>query len=365
MSAIYNLAGLMVDETYPSTKVIHTEYDDAGRVAGVKNAANPNYYAGAVATDSANRIQYAEHGAVSAMKLGNNLWERTSFNPRLQPIQIQLGTTPPASIVQLDYTYGVLVGGTLDTAQNNGNVQSQTVTVGSNIIKQSYTYDQVNRLLSAAETYNQAARWTQTYTFDQVGNRTGLTNSGIDALPTDHTPTVSSSTNRISEAGYVYDNAGNLKDEPAALNKHYKYDGDNRLVDFNTGATQYLYDGDGRRVKKIVVGNPTTTTVFVYNAGGQLIAEYTSDPVPPAAGGGGTSYLTTDHLGSTRVVTGTNASQPVKARYDYLPYGEEIPSSVGGRSSIVGYGGADSTRQKFTQKERDGESGLYYFLARY
>jgi hypothetical protein len=69
ISATYNLAGLMVDETYPSTKLIHTEYDDAGRVAGVKYAAN--YYAGALATDSTNRIQYAEHGAVSAMKLGN------------------------------------------------------------------------------------------------------------------------------------------------------------------------------------------------------------------------------------------------------------------------------------------------------
>jgi RHS repeat-associated protein len=31
----------------------------------------------------------------------------------------------------------------------------------------------------------------------------------------------------------------------------------------------------------------------------------------------------------------------------------------------MGYGGADATRQKFTQKERDSESGLDYFLARY
>jgi hypothetical protein len=128
---------------------------------------------------------------------------------------------------------------------------------------------------------------------------------------------------------------------------------------------QYVYDGDGRRVKKIVAGSPTRTTVFVYNPGGQLIAEYTSDPVPVPPGGGGTSYLTTDHLGSTRVVTGTNQSQAVKARYDYLPYGEEIPSTAGGRSNVGGYGGGDSTRQKFTQKERDSESGLDYFLARY
>ena len=55
----------------------------------------------------------------------------------------------------------------------------------------------------------------------------------------------------------------------------------------------------------------------------------------------------------------------MKARYDFLPYGEEIPWSVGGRVNVLGYGGADSTRQKFTQKERDNESGLDYFLSRY
>jgi hypothetical protein len=64
-----------------------------------------------------------------------------------------------------------------------------------------------------------------------------------------------------------------------------------------------------------------------------------------------------------RVVTKGDGS--VKARYDYLPYGEELPASVGGRSAVAGYGGGDSTRQKFTAKERDSESGLDYFLARY
>jgi RHS repeat-associated protein len=134
------------------------------------------------------------------------------------------------------------------------------------------------------------------------------------------------------------------------------YDAENRLVNFNSGAGQYSYDGDGRRVKKT---DTSGTTIFVYNVAGQLIAEYTSG----TPSGGGTSYLTSDHLGSTRVVTKSDGT--VKARYDYLPFGEEIEPSKGGRSGVIGYGGADSTRQKFTQKERDSESGLDYFLARY
>jgi RHS repeat-associated protein len=155
-----------------------------------------------------------------------------------------------------------------------------------------------------------------------------------------------------------YDVAGNQTSD--VQGRTFEYDGENRQTKFNTTAARYFYDGDGRRVKKIDSGG---TIVFVYNAGGQLIAEYHSDPVPPAAGGGGTSYLTSDHLGSTRVVT--KADGTVKARYDYLPFGEELGSGIGGRTVGMGYSASDSTMQKFTQKERDSESGLDYFLARY
>ena len=82
-----------------------------------------------------------------------------------------------------------------------------------------------------------------------------------------------------------------------------------------------------------------------------------------AATNGGTSYLTTDHLGSTRVVTDGNKA--VIARHDYLPFGEEIPSGIGNRTPGLGYVPTDDTTQKFTEKERDTESGLDYFGARY
>jgi RHS repeat-associated protein len=101
----------------------------------------------------------------------------------------------------------------------------------------------------------------------------------------------------------------------------------------------------------------SATTVFVYNITGQLIAEYGG-----SATNGGVTYLTTDHLDSTRVVT--DANQSVTARHDYLPFGEDI-GNVGGRTTAMGYGAADDTRQKFTSKERDAESGLDCFPNRY
>jgi RHS repeat-associated protein len=156
----------------------------------------------------------------------------------------------------------------------------------------------------------------------------------------------------------LYDAAGNQTSD--AQNRTFAYDAENRQITFNGTAGQYFYDGDGRRVKKT---DASGTTVFVYDVTGRMIAEYHSDPVPAPAGGGGTSYLTSDHLGSTRVVTKADGS--VKARYDYLPFGEELGSGIGGRSTAQGYSQADGLRQKFTGYEHDDESGLDFAQARY
>jgi len=51
------------------------------------------------------------------------------------------------------------------------------------------------------------------------------------------------------------------------------------------------------------------------------------------------------------------------SRHDYLPFGEDL--SAAGRGASLGYGATDGARQKFTQKERDIETGLDYFLTRY
>jgi RHS repeat-associated protein len=52
-------------------------------------------------------------------------------------------------------------------------------------------------------------------------------------------------------------------------------------------------------------------------------------------------------------------------RHDYLPFGEELIAPTSGRSAAQGYAGGDAVRQQFTSKERDIETGLDYFLARY
>ncbi|MDX2151427.1 MAG: RHS repeat-associated core domain-containing protein, partial [Bryobacteraceae bacterium] len=53
----------------------------------------------------------------------------------------------------------------------------------------------------------------------------------------------------------------------------------------------------------------------------------------------------------------------VAARRDYLPYGEEIGPPVGGRGAL--WAAELGGEQRFTGKERDGETGWDYFGARY
>jgi RHS repeat-associated protein len=61
------------------------------------------------------------------------------------------------------------------------------------------------------------------------------------------------------------------------------------------------------------------------------------------------------------MVTDQNAN--VVGRHDYIPFGEEIPGGIAGRSGQ--FGASDNVTQKFTGKEKDTETSLDYFGARY
>jgi RHS repeat-associated protein len=387
----YDLIGNLTSEQYPSGRVVKTEYDAAGRVAGVKNQATGLYYAGGAATSGPNdRIQYTAGGAAAAVRLGNGLWEHTDFNSRLQPSQIRLGTvTDNSSVLRLDYAYGVVENGALNVAKNNSNPQSQTINVPTMTpAVQTYVYDELNRLKSAEEKAGTTSTWKQVYSYDRYGNRTLAAETTYPAqLNTTNNPAVSQQNNRITSAGYVYDAAGNLQcdvthqcltgGETSAPNlsvniAYFDYDAENRIVragsggaGYGEGGSSYTYDGDGWRVRKAVTGGEVTA--FVYDALGRVVAEYSNQVEAK-----GTRYLTQDNLGSTRVITdaqGNAHTDPntgaAGSRHDYYPFGEEIAAGGGREASpALGYN-LSSVRQKFIGKERDYETGLDYLGARY
>jgi RHS repeat-associated protein len=107
----------------------------------------------------------------------------------------------------------------------------------------------------------------------------------------------------------------------------------------------------------------TVVTNYVYDAQGQLAAEYAPQPAASDCGTP-TCYFTEDHLGSTRLVIDSNGN--AAKRFDYLPFGEETFAGVGGRTATEGYLAApDPLNPKFTGKLRDNETGLDFMEARY
>ncbi len=355
----YNLAGHLVSETYPSGRIVTTAMDDAGQISSVGSLSNPIPYAAS--------IQYAPHGGVASLMLGNHLWEHTLYDPnRLQQTEIGVGTSAGASdLLKLTYDYG--------KTNNNGNVLRQVMTVPttapgeSMVVTELAKYDSVNRILAAQEvngdttSWQPTAIWEQDFGYDQYGNRTGLTSTAL--LPTMAPPPVDPASNRIDvtkASGYSYDPAGNLTQQPtpAGATNVYTYDANNRLIQSQEGSSiqVFKYNALGHRIKKTAGG---ASTVFVYDAAGQLITEYTTG----SAASNGTRYVSQDSLGSERLITDRN--QNGVARYDLLPYGELIPSGLGARGSVAGYATPGVLRQLFTGKERDSETGLDYFGARY
>lgn len=272
----------------------------------------------------------------------------------------------PQSLLALGYTYSTGTG-PLGGPNNNGSPRSQTIVGAGLALTQTYTYDGWDRLTGMQET-GSTSTLNESYCYDAFGNRAVLTRPGLSPL----IPQVTSCTanevallfpsNRWS--GRTYDAAGALSFDGQS---NLRMDAEMRLRQSNGNATPsaittYEYDGDGRRVAKDTVGGGRT--VFVYDAFGQLTAEYggSSD-----LGGTPPYSLHSDALGSTRLTTDLNGT--VVRRTDYWPFGQEINSLTQDapyRTTAMGYNSALRTPSTlFTGKERDAETGLDYFGARY
>jgi len=167
-----------------------------------------------------------------------------------------------------------------------------------------------------------------------------------------------------------------MYDTAKQFNRILYWDDDNRLtktVDTTSGAsvpTQYHYDAKGMRIVKegpygksiyidtgyVESGAPQTPTtivsnhIFVGNTRVASVVKHTEEKNPAAY------FYASDHLGSSSVLTTQQGSY--HERIEYLPYGE---TWVEDKATSDSY----TTPYKFTGKELDAETGLYYFGARY
>jgi RHS repeat-associated protein len=391
----YNLAGAVKTQTYPSLRSTSYSYDSAGRLTGFSGALGDGVsrtYSTITKYNAAGQRERESYGT-GANGMTTPLYLKLHYNKRMQMVDLRLGSVNDewdlnrgAIILYYGQTAATNQNPFYDDSANNGNLVRQWTYVpkpaGGTVTPQlaDYYYDQLNRLSSFTEgQINDSGTYvpnvaSQTFSYDPYGNRKVTAASGGVS---NFNPTYDTSSNRI--IGLGYDNAGNITSDPA-IGGTLTYDPENRLLTSGSSGASYAYDADGRRVKRTLAGGQEWW--YIYSLNGELIAEYLSSAQTTVKkeygyrngqllvvwnGDESTAdkklkWLIQDHLGSTRMELDKSGSLAGVTRRDHAPFGEEMTAGI--RSSGHGFV-ASAVRQRFGSKERDNETGLDYFGARY
>src|SRR5437016_6740710 len=234
---------------------------------------------------------HADSKAGSRPALPNSVQETYTYNNRLQPARIQLGSNvsghsaDDSCLVYNNYT--VATNATTCAvpaypppagASNNGNVMGHYYqdgkypTWGHTL---AYTYDSLNRLSSAlAKDLSSATLWNPAFTYDRWGNMScsgsGLcTSVGYSTANNNRLASVAAQT-------ATYDAAGDLTGDGTQT---YQWDGEGHLTQvYNsvTGTTStFTYNALGQRVGKART-NPVGNFEYVFDPAGQEAGEFNS-----------------------------------------------------------------------------------------
>jgi len=343
----YDFVGDLVSATNAVGVTFNYAYNTVARLTGMTT----NFIDGSHPGTLFSNARYSPFGALTSATLGNGVAESWSYNKRLwqQSRTATFGATTP-------YSFNVA------TFAPNGDILAANDSANGNW---SYSYDPFNRLLSA-NTTGQA----YTYDYDRFSNRWHQNGPHSSQLGFDANNHITGVT------GVGYDLSGNLTSDGSGPGTHtYFYDAENRIIQVDgtlgtcsTATACYIYNADGQRVRKTTGGSSMDylydlaghkiadvdpTGIFMQGelyAGDRHFAIYAPEPGPTGA----TFFTHSDWLGTERVrtdMTGTNCESIVS-----LPFGDG--------QSITGTCG-DVSPMHFTGKERDAESGLDNFKARY
>ena len=203
---------------------------------------------------------------------------------------------------------------------------------------ESYTYD----------IPNSSGAWGNLISISALSSYTGCTQEslGISVTPQ----------NQI--VGETYDAAGNLITVPGTGGGSYAYNAENQMT--STAGVTYTYDGDGKRVQK------SSGTLYWYGMSGDSLVEtdlqgnnateyvyFGGKRISRRGPAGQLFYYVADHLGTSRMMVRAGQTSACYSA-DFYPFGGERALT-----------NTCPQNYKFTGKERDAESNLDNFGARY
>jgi RHS repeat-associated protein len=369
-----NFDGSLATLTYPSGRVLtyalaYSGTSTASHAASAIDSTGPiNYLTSAL---------YSPQGALSYAQNGSGFFTTFLYNSRLQPCWIYSNTSTTglpsactqtgignAAIMDVQYNFAL-------STSDNGNVNRVANRINGNR-SITYQYDELNRIHDAAtdatsgtfcwgQLFGTQSGGTFTSGYDPWGNLRTITpdpnRPGCSANSLSRTV---NAYNKLVDTGYSYDSAGNMIADPGGT---YSYNGENQLT--SAGAVTYTYDGDGKRIQKSngklywygmnqdaldetdAAGNTNNASFneYVFFNGKRIARRDYSNNL---------FYYFSDHLGTSREIVQPGQTTPCYDA-DYYPFGGEA----------VVVTNTCSQNYKFTGKERDSESGLDNFGARY
>ena len=312
VTRVYNLAGGVTSQIYPSGNSVTYNYDNAGRLAD-KDAQNLAFTGnlGGVPRTYAKGISYASGGQLKQEQFGTTtpVYNKLFYNSRQQLAEILASTTGSND----SWNRGKILnqyslqcsGAGCNASDNNGNLRKQEVFIPGNDQVTSYTswyqqydYDELNRLKRVHEyTGTPSLDWQQEFNYDRWGNRT-LSATGTWVGNQNNPPHLLlnemqcdtgalASSNRLYAPGDLalaenqrrmrYDAAGNLTNDTYTGAGERAYDAENRMTKAWGGTNQwqyYTYNADGQRTRRKIDSQETWQ---IYGFEGELLAEYAAN----------------------------------------------------------------------------------------
>ncbi|MGP4024350.1 SpvB/TcaC N-terminal domain-containing protein [Actinomadura sp. 3N407] len=241
--------------------------------------------------------------------------------------------------------------------------------------RERYVYDEAGNIVELSHHGGDAANpgWRRTYAYDEPGLlRPALPSNRLTST------TVGTTTETYSVDGTGYDANGNMLRMPQLQQLEWDFKNQLRMTARQNERTFYVYDADGQRIRKVTESatgsvkderiylggfeihrrqgpNPLVHETLHIQGDGQRIAlveTRTQGDGPPQL----VRYQFGNHLGSA--VLELDDTAQIISYEEFTPYGSTSYQAVRAQTEVP-------KRYRFTGKERDEESGLYYHGARY
>ncbi|MDY7078847.1 MAG: LamG-like jellyroll fold domain-containing protein [Chloroflexota bacterium] len=253
----YDALDRVVNLTYPDGEVVNHTYNAQGLLNSVSGSST---YVSSTSYDVLGRVELRTLGNGLQTEYDYYPWTTANGLGRLQYIK----TGPSSSLQYMYYAYDG-VGNVLTIVDYRAPGGTQT---------QSFTYDELDRLETAVASGGSGGTYSQkSYNYNAIGNITNFEGTAYYYQDGAHKHAVTS----VGGNSYSYDANGNMTTRNENGTSYTQdFDAENRLVRVTADSetTEFIYDGDGQRVKKI---DGSGTTAYV---GGHYDVDSSGGTVP-------------------------------------------------------------------------------------